>query len=108
MQSLSALLDMPAFGEFAQHALERRAVGILGAESLGDLARAHLTATLADEGQEFLTRGEGIACHRRFIGQEFLGQGIFWPNIPWPSVIEPRIPGLCRWPRIVVKLRCVG
>src|SRR5271163_994608 len=40
MQPLSALLDMPAFGEFAQHALERRAVGVLGAKSLGDVARA--------------------------------------------------------------------
>ena len=32
MQPLSAPLDMSAFGEFAQHALERGAVGILGAE----------------------------------------------------------------------------
>ena len=39
MQPLAASLDMPFFGELAQHALECRAVGILGAEGARDLAR---------------------------------------------------------------------
>ena len=46
---LPVLLDMTAFGQIAQHALEFGAVGVLGAESAGDLARADIAGALADE-----------------------------------------------------------
>ena len=59
MQPLSPPFDVTAFGKFAQHALERGAVGILGAERAGDLARADLAGALADEGEELLARGQG-------------------------------------------------
>ena len=49
VQALSALLDVPAVGEFAQHLFERGAVGILGAECAGNLARADLAGMLTDE-----------------------------------------------------------
>ena len=49
VQALSALLDLPAVGEFAQHLFERGAVGVLGAKRAGNLARADLAGMLADE-----------------------------------------------------------
>ena len=57
MQPLAPPLDVTLFGELAQHALERRPVGILGAERACDLARAHLAGVLADEGKKLLARG---------------------------------------------------
>ena len=66
MQALAALVDVAFVGEFAQHAVERRAVGVLGAEGAGDLARADLAAALADEGDKLLARGE--AFHRPLTG----------------------------------------
>jgi hypothetical protein len=41
--------DVTAFGQIAEHALEFGAVGVLGAESAGDLARADIAGVLADE-----------------------------------------------------------
>ena len=41
--------DVTAFGQIAEHALEFGAVGVLGAESAGDLARADIAGALADE-----------------------------------------------------------
>ena len=82
MQPLSAPLDVALVGELAQHALERRAVGILGAEGARDLARADLAGVLADEGEKLLARGEEL----RVIGRH-----------------RP-----CRWPRPVVKPRPQG
>ena len=73
MQPLAALLDVSVVGEFAQHALERRAVGILGAEGARDLARADLAGVLANEGEKLLARGEGGSFHRPLIGR-VLGQ----------------------------------
>ena len=61
MQPLAAPIDVAVIGKLAQHAFERRPVGILGAERARDLARAHLAGVLADEGEKLLARGEG-AC----------------------------------------------
>src|SRR5436190_19731529 len=50
MMQLSAAAFEPAFiGELAQHALERRAVGVLHAEGAGNLARAYFSRPAADE-----------------------------------------------------------
>jgi hypothetical protein len=57
MQSLPAAVDAAVVSELAQHAVERRAVGVLGAEGFGDLARGHLPAALADEGDQFVAGG---------------------------------------------------
>ena len=58
VQPLSSPLDVTAFGQFAQHVLERGTVGILGAERAGDLAGADIAGALADEGEKLLARGE--------------------------------------------------
>ena len=69
MQPFAPPLDMAFIGEFAQHAIERGAVGILGAEGARDLARADLAAALADEGEKLLARGQGVAFHGPLIGR---------------------------------------
>ena len=53
------LLDAAFVGEFAQHALERGAVGVLQAEGARDLAGADLAGLLADEGDDVVFGGEG-------------------------------------------------
>ena len=63
MQLLAAPVDMTAFGQIAQHALELGAIGILGAECARDLAGADIAGVLADESQKLVTRGEGVSCH---------------------------------------------
>ena len=42
VQALAPAIDVAVIGKLAQHAVERGAVGILGAEGFGDLARATL------------------------------------------------------------------
>ena len=59
MQLLAAALDAAFVGQFAQHALERGAVGVLQPEGAGDLARADLAGLLADEGEDLFLGGEG-------------------------------------------------
>jgi hypothetical protein len=49
MQPFPVPFDVTAFGQIAEHALEFGAVGVLGAESAGDLARADIAGVLADE-----------------------------------------------------------
>ena len=49
MQPFPVPFDVTAFGQIAEHALEFGAVGVLGAESAGDLARADIAGALADE-----------------------------------------------------------
>ena len=61
MQPLPAAVDAAFVGELAQHAVERGAVGVLGAEGLGDLARRDLAAALADEGDQFIAGGKAFA-----------------------------------------------
>jgi hypothetical protein len=65
MQAFAAPVDAAVLGEFAQHAIERRAVGVLGAELARDLARGDLTAPFADKGDKFFTGGQ--AFHRRHM-----------------------------------------
>src|SRR5580658_831039 len=69
MQALSALFDVPAVGEFAQHLLERSAVGILGAERAGYLARADLAGVLANKSQKLFARRKGGGFHGPLIGR---------------------------------------
>jgi hypothetical protein len=69
MQFLAPALDQSIVGKFAQHALERRAVGILEAEGARDLAGADLAGRLADK------REEGF-----FGGERRLGMGTFHEN----------------------------
>jgi len=59
VQLLAAALDCTLFGELAQHALERRAVGVFQSEGAGDFAGADLAGRLADEGEEVVFGGEG-------------------------------------------------
>src|SRR5271156_2321193 len=73
MQPLTLPIDATFLGEFAQHAIERRPVRILGAEGARDLARADFAGALANKDEEFLARGKG-AIHRLLIGR-VLGQG---------------------------------
>src|SRR6516225_1194816 len=71
MQLLAAALDAAGVGEFAQHAFERGAVGVLEAEGAGDLAGADLAGLLADEGEEVVFGGKGRlgmgTCHENKI-----------------------------------------
>ena len=69
MQPLAPPLDVAFVGKFAQHALERRPVGILGAECARDLARADFAGVLADEGKQLFARGKGGSFHRPLIGR---------------------------------------
>ena len=57
MQLLATGFDLAAILEFAQHALEFDAVGILEPESAGDLAGADLAGLLADEGEQLVFEG---------------------------------------------------
>ena len=59
MQLLAAALDAALIGKFAQHALERGAIGVLQTECAGDLAGADLAGLLADEGEEVVFGGKG-------------------------------------------------
>jgi hypothetical protein len=54
MQPLAAAINAAFIGKFAQHAFERGAIRILGAEGARQLANADLAATLADEGEQFV------------------------------------------------------
>jgi hypothetical protein len=54
MQPLTATIDAAFIGELAQHAFERSAIRIFGTEGARELANAHLAATLADEGEQFV------------------------------------------------------
>jgi hypothetical protein len=69
MQSLLSPLDVTGIGKLAQHAIECRPVGILGAKGARDLARAYLAGAFADEGEKLLAGGEGIAFHVGFMGR---------------------------------------
>ncbi len=59
MQLFVPLLDRAFVGEFAQHALEFGAHGVLEAEGAGDLAGADFAGPLADEGENVSLGGEG-------------------------------------------------
>ena len=50
MQALPSPIDFAAVGELAQHAVERGAVGVLGAERAGNLAGTNGAPSFADEG----------------------------------------------------------
>ena len=54
MQPFTPALDPTFIGQIAQHALERGAICILGAERTRDFADADLAASFADEGDKFL------------------------------------------------------
>ena len=61
MQALAAPVDQAFVGDFAQHAVERGAVGVLGAERARNFARADLAAAFADEGDKLLAGREGVS-----------------------------------------------
>ena len=73
MQALTPPFDVAFVGKLAQHALERRPVGILGAECPRNLARTDFAGVLADEGKQLFARGKGGSFHRPLIGR-FAGQ----------------------------------
>jgi hypothetical protein len=54
MQAFALAIDTAFVGKVAQHALERSAIGILGAERARDLSNAHCAAMLADKGDKFV------------------------------------------------------
>jgi hypothetical protein len=54
MQSFALPIDAAFIGQFAQHALERGAVGILRAKSARNLTDADFAAVLADKVDKFL------------------------------------------------------
>src|ERR1700761_1685454 len=54
MQLFAPPLDMAFVGEFAKHALERGAVGVLGPEGAGDLACADPAALLTHKCEQFV------------------------------------------------------
>jgi hypothetical protein len=54
MQPFAPPIDTAFIGQIAQHALERGAIGILGAERARNFPDADLAATFADEGDKFL------------------------------------------------------
>jgi hypothetical protein len=54
MQPFAPVIDAAFIGQIAQHALERGAICILGAERARDFADADLAAAFADEGDKFL------------------------------------------------------
>ncbi len=74
MQLLAAALDAAFVGEFAQHALERGAIGVLQAERARDLAGADLAGLLADEDEEVVFGGKGRfgmgRCHENKIREQ--------------------------------------
>ena len=82
MQPLAPPVDQAFVGKFAQHAVERRAVGVLGAERARDLARADLAAAFADEGDQLVAGRKAIslATHRA-------GGPSYGPR-PWPIALK--------------------
>jgi hypothetical protein len=54
MQSLAPPVDLTVVGKFAEHAIERGAIRVFGAEGARDLPDADLAAAFADEGDKFL------------------------------------------------------
>ncbi len=68
MHALAAVLDLTLIGELAQHPLEGRPVGVLGAERAGDLAGADLAGMLANEGDQLFARGKAFLFHRALTG----------------------------------------
>ena len=66
VQALAPAFDAAVFGEITQHAVERGAVRILGAESARNLTHADFAAAFADEGDKLFR--DGRRCEgRRFI-----------------------------------------
>ena len=47
-------VDLTVVGKFAEHAIERGAIRVFGAEGARDLPDADLAAAFADEGDKFL------------------------------------------------------
>ena len=70
MQALAAPVDQAFVGNFAQHAVERRAVGVLGAECARNLARADFAAAFADEGDKLIAGGKAIHRPRTAHGAQ--------------------------------------
>ncbi len=71
MQLFVPLLDRAFVGEFAQHALEFGAHGVLEAEGAGDLAGADFAGPLADEGENVSLGGEGGCSFGWFVQNRF-------------------------------------
>ena len=70
VQLLAALLDAALVREFAQHGLERGAVGVLHAEGARDLAGADFSGLLADEGDDVVFGGKWGFAVRAFHGSD--------------------------------------
>jgi hypothetical protein len=47
-------IDLACFGQFTEHAIECRAVGIFRAERAGDFARADIATAFADKRDQFV------------------------------------------------------
>ena len=71
MQFLAALLDRALVAEFAQHALEFGAHGVLEAEGTGNLAGADFAGPLADEGENVSLGGEGGSTFGLLVQNRF-------------------------------------
>ena len=54
MQPFAPPIDLAIVSEFAEHAVERGAIRIFGAEGARDLSDADFAAAFADEGDKFL------------------------------------------------------
>ena len=54
VQALASPVDLAFFSEFAKHAIERGAVGVLGAEGARDLACTDISGALSDKSKKFL------------------------------------------------------
>ena len=74
---LRRALDLALIGEFAQHVLELRPIGVLGAEGARDFARADLASMLADEGEKLLSREGRWDCFMGRLVRPCPGQGPF-------------------------------
>ena len=68
VQALAQTIDLACVGKLAQHAIERGAVGVLGAKRARDLARANLAAALTDKGDKLLAGGQAGVFHLKFFG----------------------------------------
>jgi len=72
VQAFAQTIDLARVGKLAQHAIERGAVGVLGAKCARDLARANLAAALTDKGDKLLTGRQAGLFHQQFFGP-FIG-----------------------------------
>src|SRR5579862_4918621 len=68
VQPFAQTIDLARVGKLAQHAIERGAVGVLGAKRARDLARANLAAALTDKGDKLLAGGQAGVFHLKFFG----------------------------------------